>query len=225
MDKLSNEKLHHQFKKDEGNKHPEANRKIWKLLKKLDLEKISKKTNAFICGGSILTLFYENRIISNIDIFFKSIEDLNKFRMFVESIEDCEIITEDDFIVHFKYRTKHIKLYKKNLGSVYEVLNNFDFTICQIAFVPKENCFAMSRCFLKDLDARQLVINQNVPNPLSTIERITKYSKRGFEISPEQSMVLALLINKAEINQPETLLSSINETGIVPEHMMSHSEE
>jgi hypothetical protein len=224
MEKLSNE-LHHQFKKDEGNKHPEVNRKIWKLLKKLSLEKISKKTNAFICGGSILTLFYENRVISNIDIFFKTMEDLNKFRLFVEDIEDCELIDEDDFIVHFKYKTKHIKLYKKNMGTVSEVLNNFDFTICQIAFVPKENCFIMNRQFIHDLDNRELVINQNVPFPLGSIARIKKYVNRGFEISTEQSMILALLINKATITEPDAKIAWINETGLVPADMCGFKED
>jgi hypothetical protein len=221
---FNNEELHHDFKKDEGNKHPDVNRKIWKLLKKLNLEKISKKTNAFICGGSILTLFYENRVISNIDIFFNTLEDLNKFKDFVSEFEDCEIIDEDEYTIHFKYKTKHIKLYKKNLGTPQEVLNNFDFTICQIAFVPKQNCFVMHQHFLWHIETKQIVINQSVPFPLSSIDRITKYASRGFQISSEQSMILALLINKVRVEEPDDMINWINETGSLPVNMECYKE-
>lgn len=212
------------FIKMEGNKYPDIHRKISKLIKKLNLENLIKKTNAYICGGSILTLFYENRVISNIDIFFKNLEGLEKFKNTISIFDDCVFVEETDSIVHFKYKTKHLKLFKKVLGSAEEILNSFDFTICQVCFYPKENAFIMNKDFLSHVENKEIVMNQNMPHPLTSINRISKYISRGFKISQDQSVILGLLISKMNLKNPETMLEWINSAGYIPDDMLESEE-
>lgn len=201
-----------EFIKVEGNKHPDINKKIWKVIKKLDIENLIKRTGGFFCGGTILTLFAEDRVVSEIDLFFNNFDKLVAFSQEFATYEGNELIEETEAYVHYRLKTKNIKLFKQFLGSPEEVLSEFDFTVCQVAYVPKMNCFIMNENFTEDVRRKELVVNLSNPFPLGTINRVAKYVKRGYWISDVQSMLLALSINKFHLNvDPDELIEVVGD--------------
>lgn len=198
------------FIREEGNKYPEVNKKIWKIIKKLNIQDLIKKTEGFICGGTILSLFDKNKVISEVDISFKNKDLLNKFYKEVSLYDGCELIEDSDFCVHLKYKTKHIKLLRKYCGNPEDILHMFDFTICQSGFYPKHNCFIMHKDFISDVDNKRIIINRELNFPLTSITRISKYIQRGFKISDSESMILALTINKFALNNHDSLIDCVS---------------
>lgn len=76
-------------------------------------------------------------------------------------------------------------------GPLMDILNNFDFTICKVALISP-NTGICHNGMDEDEFARILRITGEVKNPIATFARITKYSKKGYNLSP---MTLIKVLN------------------------------
>ena len=145
------------FIKHEGNKHIDVSKKLSKLVKKLSLRLLFRKTGAMICGGAVLSTFTEQRI-ADIDIFFKNEIDLDYFQEELLKLDGCELIMDDEYCSLLKYKTKNIQLIKRFYGEPQDILRKFDFTICQACYVPKTDTFYFHVNFsLKDSENKFLL--------------------------------------------------------------------
>lgn len=196
------------FIKQEGNKYLDVSRKLSKLVRKLYLKPLFRKTEAMICGGAVLSTFTGQRI-SDIDIFFKDELVLNKFKEELSLFDGCELIMDDEYCSLLKFKTKKIQLIKRFYGTPQEILSKFDFTICQVCYVPKTDTFYLHRNFHAHVEEKQIVMNPNMPFPLATINRVAKYISKGYELSDIQAMILAILINKVKLENHSELVESI----------------
>lgn len=196
------------FIKQEGNKYLDVSKKLSKLIKKLSLKNLFKKTGAMICGGAVLSTFTDQRI-ADIDIFFKNEIDLNYFQEEILKLDGCELIMNDEYCSLLKYKTKNVQLIKRFYGTPGDILRRFDFTICQACYIPKTDTFYFHVNFHSHVSDKQLIMNPSMPFPLATLNRVAKYINKGYELSDIQAMILAILINKVKLENHSELVESI----------------
>ena len=77
-----------------------------------------------------------------------------------------------------------IFLGKTNIICATQILDSFDFTVVQAAILDGKTC-AVSESFIEDEINKRLVI-VNYQNPISTVNRIIKYTKKGYTITNEE---------------------------------------
>lgn len=148
------------------------------------------KKNGFICGGfaRVCCSKREDVIPSNdIDIYSKTKED---FDILKNRFIDMGFIKgkESEAAISFRYSLP-LQLIKpldegniKLVGTVEEILSNFDFTIARSAIFIDDNDKIKAigdSDFIEDDNANRIVI-KNIHCPISEVYRISKYSKKGY---------------------------------------------
>lgn len=171
----------------------------------------------YIAGGALTAIFSDQKI-NDIDIYFLTKEDFDKFYEKASSL-DSPNPEELYFIKTFRsqnaisfkvgvdYReslyTRWIKvqLIQKYVGSPSEVIKKFDFTICMASFYPgftSENWYLDDR-FLPDLAAKRLVYTSTSDYQISSLHRLGKYYDRGFRAPASSLIKLAFKIHSTEL--------------------------
>lgn len=154
-----------------------------------------------VAGGSVLDYFMNKKITSDFDIYFET-HDAREFYLEKIQEDDHEIITE----------TSNAILIKRGDGYLYHLINPefipstnifdfFDFNVCCVGVDNKKH-FLYEETALYSIYDKNLII-LNVIDPLSTLKRLQKYIKKGFEIKNDHVFfefidVLHLYYNSAE---------------------------
>lgn len=181
----------------------------------------------FICGGCFKNIFNHEKL-KDIDVFFESYEDFNSAVEYFDK-------NEDDF--YFYYENKNVKAYKhretnttvelccKIFGSAEQILEQFDFTIVKCAYYKKEvedddgenthieYAVLMHNDFFEHLHTKRLVIDDKIPFPMSTLERMFRYAKYGYMPCKETKLKIANAINdlsKEQIQVSESLYDGMD---------------
>lgn len=136
----------------------------------------------WIAGGAI-TSYLSGDKIKDFDLFFKTRKDACKVVI--------ELRNKFEFKMHFctdQAIKGHIKIngQKYNIDIVknlfkepIETIQKFDFTVCCLAVDKEAFYYHQSASF--DILRRKLVVN-DLPFPVSTTRRMTKYIKKGYSI-------------------------------------------
>jgi hypothetical protein len=167
------------------------------------LYNILKSYNVIVAGGTITSLF-TNHEINDIDIYFRSKDDLSKFLR--DDMEGQWIIAHTDKALLFKYEEIEIQaIYFKYFNDVEEIFNTFDFTVCMGAYDFQSEEFILHKEFIKHNSQRILKFNQNTAYPIVSALRVDKYKKKGYSISKPEFIRIMLTILKSEIKDYKTL--------------------
>ena len=139
----------------------------------------------WIAGGSVRRTVLGQEPETDFDFFFKDEEQLDSF---AKDLEGRNFKKEKETEHHIQYkgvigekekvRSIVVQLIRFSYYStIEEVIDSFDFTICQFAF---EGRYLYTGDYsLWDLGRKRLAIN-NIAYPLSTMRRVLKYSNQGF---------------------------------------------
>ncbi len=73
-------------------------------------------------------------------------------------------------------------------GSLEEILDNFDFTVCKAALLNKE--YAIVHKDFEEHEENKLLIIDHVHCPIGTLVRVLKYVKKGYFIKPLELLKL-----------------------------------
>ncbi len=193
----------------------------------IELEELFKKTECFIVGGAVTSVF-SNKEINDIDVYFrdyKSLELVLKalFNVGEDEFSEAElkIIPEvtQFTLIHQNHTNKSILfsknelkvqlIYFKFFNSVEEIFNTFDFTINMGAYDCAKDEFILHENFLKDIAQRRLVVNPNTSFPIISLLRVDKYKQRGYSISRKDFVNLCLAVNKLDIKSWDELADAI----------------
>ena len=74
------------------------------------------------------------------------------------------------------------------MGSVEEILGNFDFTITRAAILNPTTCF-VDEDFMED-ENRHVLQLKNIHCPVSSLLRCLKYAKKGYWMRPSEALKL-----------------------------------
>ena len=154
------------------------------LLNLFDFLPKPSKDRMWIAGGAIRRAISNQPIDTDVDYFFKRRSKPFDFPEWFESINhECKIVRETDTNTTYEVRydgTKTIKVQAIKINfydSPKDLLDSFDFTICQFAYDGEDlYCGDYS---LHDLGRKRLVIN-NISYPVASLRRLIKYTQQGY---------------------------------------------
>lgn len=174
---------------------------IQRRISECKLPVLDNEIKWFIAGGACRSVFSGERI-NDLDIYFKSQEDFDKFND--KHFKDLKAVFDTPNAISYCKNNRKIQLIKKFYGDPTDVLKRFDLTVCQCAYIPfpytSQNMFVMSDSFLEHLSLRLLVYNTNGDHPINSLYRVVKFLKRGYKVPAVELVKLALRINNLEIN-------------------------
>lgn len=197
------------------------------LLKWLDEFLIGHK--GFICGGCFKNIFNHEKV-KDLDVFFRSGEDWEDAVQYFDSMtpgyngEDKRTET-----YNFYYENENVKAYKhiekgtvvelccKTFGTPKEIIDNFDFTITKFDFYKEEvedeigekhieDKIICDDKFFEHLHLKRLVVDNKIPFPMGTFERMLRYAKYGFFPCRETKIKILQAIrdlDERQITMPE----------------------
>lgn len=139
----------------------------------------------WIAGGALRRTVCRQEPDSDFDFFFRDADQLSAFRAESEtrgikfSRETDHHIEMDGDIAGMHRKIQLIRFaYYENAAAV---IDSFDFTICQ--FVFDGTTLTCGDHSLWDLGRKRLAVNR-ITFPLSTMRRVLKYAKQGFNACP-----------------------------------------
>lgn len=167
-------------------------------------------TGPWLGGGAIRRLLSgQDALASDLDFFFASNDQRLKFEADLLGIEGCIEVKKTEhhteFVVPFGLLGKSVKvqcIHFQYYQNVVEVLDSFDFTICQVAFDGAK--LFVGDYTLWDLARKRLALHK-LTFGLSTVRRLLKYQTQGFYAC---SGVLTAILNDIG-SHPEKINSDI----------------
>lgn len=158
----------------------------WEKLS-LVLKMIKDCPGSYLAGGSLRRLIsgegFDGK--EDFDLFFKDEESINRF--WEQNETSLEVVYETDKNTSVIYRPPD-KEYSLRIQVIYflyyqnleEIINSFDFTVCQFATDGQE--IVCGKTSLDDLLNKRLVVNR-ITYPTSSVYRLAKYMQAGYSVS------------------------------------------
>jgi len=161
------------------------------------LEKYIKGTKGFIAGGCFKDLF-SSKDARDIDVFFESEDDYkNACLHYKRNKKHLKKIYENDNCTgyHDIKNDVGVELIKSIFGSPEAVISQFDFTIVKAAYYNSrleghDPQFIYHTDFFEHLTLKRLVIDDNMPKAVATLNRSWKYAKYGYGLCKESKFIL-----------------------------------
>lgn len=147
-----------------------------------------------IAGGAVTSVFSSARV-NDFDLFFPTQKHLDDA---IASLTLDEKVINTDSALSVIIGGHRVQLVKVITRTPAEVINSFDFTICQAAF-DLDDGFIFGADFFQHLAQRRLVFNINAEFPICSLYRVRKFIKRGFHFSGIEAIKLGLRIQALEI--------------------------
>jgi hypothetical protein len=175
------------------------------LLKNIpiDLLKILKENNTYILGGALTSIFTNNKI-NDIDLYFKDIEAIEKVNKYINDEiilknKKGELLFKSDNAITYKIEGHIIQLIIKVIGKIYDIMDQFDYTICLAGYDISSDTFEFPQEFLLHNSQKKLVFTNNTKYPICSMFRLNKYINRGYKITGIEMIKIALAINNLNL--------------------------
>lgn len=190
------------------------------------LAKFMRHHKGFICGGCFKNIFNHEKV-KDLDIFFKSMRDWEAAVQYFDTKtvgylfddkgkEEYQFYYENDNVKAYKHIKTGvvIELCCKIFGTAKEIIDSFDFTITKFALYKDEvedddgekhieTKILCDDLFFEHLHQKRLVIDNKIPYPMSTFERMLRYAKYGYFPCRETKMKLIGAIRELDERQVE----------------------
>jgi hypothetical protein len=201
------------------------------------LEKFLSFHNGFIAGGCFKNIF-SNQSVKDIDIFFKNYTDYeNAFDYFKQhdvsekeskdGNKEYQFVYQNDKCICYRHIPTGIKieLIDSIFGEPKDILEQFDFTISKYAYYNKkitdpfedevkyELTCVYHQDFFEHLTQKKLVIDDKIPFPVSTFERVLRYTSYGYNLCKESRKKLIIALNQIEKIENEQFSDSFYGNG------------
>lgn len=162
-----------------------------------------------LAGGSLLSMLDQKTPISDYDIFVLSNnrEQLENRKQYIE-----EKLLSQGFKQTFKcpkgelstftfanLKVQIINVGWKNYNTVEEILDGFDFHICQVA-LHGPTLYITKSC-ISNFRKKELTVNK-ITYPSSSINRLAKYRKKGYNVYNTAIDIVAHIRHNIENNIP-----------------------
>lgn len=162
------------------------------------LDKLLIGHKGYIAGGCFKNIFNNERV-KDVDIFFENKADCSEAISYYkkemkEHPSDWRFVYENEkaWSVYSNKEKVRLELIKSTFGEPKQVISEFDFTITKFAYyknydnVDEENYMAVFEIifhedFFEHLHTKRLVVDGNLPYPVSTFNRLMRYAKYGYQ--------------------------------------------
>lgn len=157
----------------------------------------------YIAGGCFKNLFLGEKI-KDVDIFFVTEKDcLSAIAYFEGNIDYIKGFTNDR-VTRFKDTLTGltVELITPFMNEPLEIIERFDFTITKAVYSRDEEGAYVFHChhkFFEHLMNKKLVIDDQILFPLSTFNRVLKYTRYGFGLCGESKEKLIASLQGAVV--------------------------
>jgi hypothetical protein len=159
--------------------------------------------NVWIAGGSVREYFAKGKN-TDIDFFAKDRKSMATLIYWLRNNKNYKhyLITKNAIkgFITINDKKFDVDIVKKPFQNPTDCIEKFDFTVCCFAVNADNFYYHVSAPF--DLMKRKLVINE-LPNPVDTLKRLTKYLKKGFIACNGTLMTLAKKIAEQDPNDED----------------------
>lgn len=169
-----------------------VNESSWNFAKIKWLDRYMSGHSGFIAGGCFKQIFAQERV-KDIDVFFSNEEEWGKAAIYFRDSADYDSYYDNKKVEAYKHKKTGVvvELIKTVYGSPADIIGNFDFTITKFAYYKhteqneNDEASVTYKClyhplFFEHLTFRRLVLDDKIPFPASTFERMFKYGKYGY---------------------------------------------
>lgn len=154
----------------------------------------------WVAGGAVRDYFSLGHITSDIDIFFPNEHEFKNAQSALADL-DYKPTFENERVVNYQINNLKFQLVKiRWFESPINTIDQFDFTVCCGAV--DENGVYLHETFLVDLARKRLIINI-LPFPISTMQRVIKYVRKGYTICNGNLLTLSKGISTVNFNNPQ----------------------
>lgn len=153
----------------------------------------------WIAGGAVRDYFSIGRCTSDVDVFFSSKDNFDiALKYFAD--HDIKPTFQNERVTNLIYKKHKIQLISSHyFQSPEDTIKAFDFTVCSAA-VDRAKVYHHETFFM-DLAKKRLVI-VSVPYPLSTLQRLQKYIRKGYSICNGGLLEIAKAIQALDLQSP-----------------------
>lgn len=178
--------------------------KPWKLSK-IGFILDNMVNGSYLAGGSIRSLINTKEPVSDYDLFFKNKESRDEQcdRLVSLGFEEVFRCPADELItLKFMGQVKVQLISKRYYPTYRELLDSFDFNVCKacIEYSEYSDYFVyVTRSFVKGVMFKKLRV-ENIEYPVATINRIGKYTSRGYRVDESNLADMIFMIQAQEFN-------------------------
>ena len=162
--------------------------------------KVLKENNVFLVGSSILRLFMNIPLDTDLDFYIEMEENYKRVdKYFNNNFHfNYDWTMEDGNFKSYKCNSNEVQLMNR-LQSVDEFIGNFDFTIIKSYFSFKDEKFVFHKRFFDDIKNKRLVYeSDSCTGPFGSVRRVDKYKKLGFKVDNKSFKKLYDIVKSTE---------------------------
>lgn len=163
-------------------------------------------TSRAIIAGGALTSVFSHKEVNDIDVYFRSKEDL--LTAFLIATKDWDGVylshTDKSITIHDKDTTTTVQfIYFDYFADAEKVFEVFDYTVCMGAIEMGEDLdksqVVLDPRFLQDIASRTLYFNKGTRFPYISLIRAKKYQERGYKIGKGQLLAIGMACAEKQI--------------------------
>lgn len=172
----------------------ERNLQPWRLERLFWVRQLLLGNGVWVAGGALRTLFNPCEVISDFDLFFQDSKALD-FTQDILEMSGYKLIFECPKGELFTYRYRDVKIQciaKRFYSDAIDLIDSFDFTICQAAF--DGTTLHITKSMIKSAKKKNLYLHK-VTYPVATLNRMMKYKEKGYYVLEKTLRDIALQIS------------------------------
>jgi hypothetical protein len=145
---------------------------------------------AWIAGGALRAII-DKEPVNDIDCYFDQMESVDETFRHICSIQSLKtkLLYCDEMVINLETSIGKIDLIRRLHSDPVKCLLDFDFTCCQLAVDINQQVY-WGENTLEHINDKKLIIS-NPQNPLGTLLRLMKYSKKGYSLDVDEAMKIA----------------------------------
>lgn len=192
------------------------------------LDRFLQGHKGFVAGGCFKNIF-KNEKIKDVDVFFENRTDFDEAKRYYLDLckkdSDNWKLSYENKKVWAVYSVKNevrIELIKSVFGSPQGIISDFDFTITKFAYfkdygeADEDDYLAQFKVlfhedYFEHIQMNRLVLDDNIPFPISTFNRSYKYKEYGYGLCKESKIKLLMAINDLDSLDENELGKSLYE--------------
>lgn len=159
----------------------------------------------WVAGGALRTMFCPTEAVSDYDLFFRSKAHMNVVR---NRLEDdgfrCVFACPKGELFTYKWRSVKVQLIAKRFySSARDLIESFDFTVCQAAFDGRS--VTLTKEMIKSVKTKKLYVN-TITYPVASLNRMMKYKEKGYFVGEDVLREIVTQIADRRFNDDELVL-------------------